>query len=79
VPLVRRSHLKTIVLFGLGIIALIWLFSGGSKHAASRTISGKPPVVVVTVFDDKYDNTAYSKHIEDNRIQYAEKHGKRLP
>lgn len=32
-------------------------------------------MVVVTVFDDKYDNTAYSQHIKDNRIQYAEKHG----
>lgn len=34
-------------------------------------------MVVVTVFDDKYDNTAYSQHIKDNRMQYAEKHGKK--
>ncbi|KAI0472387.1 galactosyl transferase GMA12/MNN10 family-domain-containing protein [Xylaria cf. heliscus] len=73
-PVIRRSHLKTILLFGLAIIGLIWLFSG-SKQKGPRQITGKPPVVVVTVFDDKYENTAYSKHIQDNRIQYAEKHG----
>ncbi|RWA11620.1 hypothetical protein EKO27_g3479 [Xylaria grammica] len=71
---IRRSQLKTIVLFGLVILGLIWLFSG-SKYKGPRPITGKPPVVVVTVFDDKYDNTAYSQHIKDNRIQYAEKHG----
>ncbi|KAI2642222.1 galactosyl transferase GMA12/MNN10 family-domain-containing protein [Xylaria nigripes] len=73
-PIVRRSHLKTIILLALGIISFIWLFSG-SKHKASRPITGKPPVVVVTVFDDKYDNTAYSQLIKDNRVHYAEKHG----
>ncbi|KAI0440979.1 galactosyl transferase GMA12/MNN10 family-domain-containing protein [Xylaria telfairii] len=73
-PVIRRSHLKTILLFGLAIVGLIWLFSG-SKHKGPHPITGKPPVVVVTVFDDKYGNTAYSKQIQDNRIQYAEKHG----
>lgn len=74
-PMVRRSQLKTILLFILAIVGLVWLFSG-SKPSGPRPITGKPLVVVVTVFDDKYDNTAYSQHIKDNRIQYAEKHGK---
>ncbi|KAI1117458.1 galactosyl transferase GMA12/MNN10 family-domain-containing protein [Nemania sp. NC0429] len=73
-PVIRRSHIKTILLFVLAISGIIWLFSG-SKHKGPRPLTGKPPVVVVTVFDDKYDNTAYSQHIKDNRIQYAEKHG----
>ncbi|KAI0506597.1 galactosyl transferase GMA12/MNN10 family-domain-containing protein [Xylaria bambusicola] len=73
-PVIRRSQLKTIVLFALAILGLIWLFSS-PKPSGPRRITGKPPVVVVTVFDDKYDNTAYSQHIKDNRIQYAEKHG----
>ncbi|KAI0542049.1 galactosyl transferase GMA12/MNN10 family-domain-containing protein [Xylaria digitata] len=72
--LLRKSQLKTIALFGLAVLGLIWLFSS-SKHKGPRVITGRPPVVVVTVFDDKYDNTAYSQHIKDNRIQYAEKHG----
>ncbi|KAI1431805.1 galactosyl transferase GMA12/MNN10 family-domain-containing protein [Xylaria sp. CBS 124048] len=73
-PLVRRSHLRTIILLGLGIIGLIWLFSG-PRHGRPRPITGKPPVVLVTVFDDKYENTAYSQLIKDNRFRYAEKHG----
>ncbi|KAI0806390.1 galactosyl transferase GMA12/MNN10 family-domain-containing protein [Xylaria sp. FL0064] len=74
IPVLRRSHVKTILLAGIAIFGLIWLLSG-PKHKGSRTITGKPPVVVVTVFDDKYDNTGYSQQIKDNRLQYAEKHG----
>ncbi|KAI1173063.1 galactosyl transferase GMA12/MNN10 family-domain-containing protein [Nemania sp. FL0916] len=73
-PRIRRSHLKTIILIALAIVGLIWLFSG-SSHKGRRSITGKPPVVIVTVFDDRYDNTAYSQHIKDNRVLYAEKHG----
>ncbi|KAI0407081.1 galactosyl transferase GMA12/MNN10 family-domain-containing protein [Xylaria palmicola] len=73
-PVLRRSQLKTILLIALAFLGIIWLFSGSTRRGP-RQITGKPPVVVVTVFDDKYENTAYSKHIRDNRIQYAEKHG----
>ncbi|KAI0203069.1 galactosyl transferase GMA12/MNN10 family-domain-containing protein [Astrocystis sublimbata] len=73
-PLIRRRHWKTVALAVLVIITLVWLFSG-SKSKGPRPVSGKPPVVVVTVFDDMYKNTAYSKQIEDNRIRYARKHG----
>ncbi|KAI1083940.1 glycosyltransferase family 34 protein [Whalleya microplaca] len=74
IPIIRRSHLRTIALFALAIIGLIWLFSGSSKHAR-HVITGKPPVVIVTVFDDKIESSAYTKNIKENRIQYAEKHG----
>ncbi|KAI1652091.1 glycosyltransferase family 34 protein [Daldinia loculata] len=75
IPRIRRSQLKPIAFFGLIIIGLIWVFSGSSKHAGHRAISGKPPVVLVTVFDDKNDNSVYIKNIRENRMQYAEKHG----
>ncbi|KAI1210310.1 glycosyltransferase family 34 protein [Annulohypoxylon truncatum] len=74
IPRIRRSHLRPIALFGLIIIGLIWLFSGSSKHT-KHTISGKPAVVLVTVFDEGSDNSAYHKNIRENRMQYAEKHG----
>ncbi|OTB05313.1 glycosyltransferase family 34 protein [Hypoxylon sp. CI-4A] len=74
IPRIRRSHAKSIVLFALAFIGLIWLLTGGSKHSSHHTISGKPPVVLVTVFDDN-DNSAYIQNIKENRMQYAEKHG----
>ncbi|KAI2632045.1 glycosyltransferase family 34 protein [Hypoxylon sp. NC1633] len=75
IPRLRKSHVRAIALFGLVIFGVIWLFSGGSKHGGRHTISGKPPVVLVTVFDDKNDNPLYIKNIRENRMQYAEKHG----
>ncbi|KAI0181478.1 glycosyltransferase family 34 protein [Hypoxylon sp. FL1284] len=74
IPRIRKSQLRSIALFGLVVIVLVWLFSGGSKHGKHHTISGKPSVVVVTVFDDN-DLSAYHKNIRENRLQYAEKHG----
>ncbi|KAI1266150.1 galactosyl transferase GMA12/MNN10 family-domain-containing protein [Xylariaceae sp. FL1019] len=78
-PMIRRSQVKTIALFLIFVLGIIFLFSGSSKQKArSRTITGKPPVVIVTVFDEKYANTAYSMQIKDNRQQYADKHGYKL-
>ncbi|EMR61794.1 putative glycosyltransferase family 34 protein [Eutypa lata UCREL1] len=75
-PTIRRRHLKSIALFGLAILALIWfLSSGGPRRHHERKISGKPPVVIVTVFNEKSDNVEYIKSIKENRLQYAEKHG----
>ncbi|KAI0137274.1 galactosyl transferase GMA12/MNN10 family-domain-containing protein [Xylariales sp. AK1849] len=78
IPALRRSRLKVIAAFGLAIIFLIWLFLGGSsKPYTQRVISGKPPVAIVTVFDEKSfsNNPEYLKSIKENREQYAEKHG----
>ncbi|CAJ2511598.1 Uu.00g072230.m01.CDS01 [Anthostomella pinea] len=72
---IRRRHLKPFAALALAVLGLIWLFSGGSKHKGGRVISGKPAVVVVTVFDGKYDNSPYIKSIRENRSRYAEKHG----
>lgn len=65
---------------GLAILFLIWLFSGSSgsrtkQSSSERVISGKPPVVIVTVFDEKSGNAEAIKNLKENRIQYAKKHG----
>lgn len=50
--------------------------SGSSSSSAhrSRTISGQPPVVLVTVFDNDL-NAEYLETLRQNRIEYAEAHG----
>lgn len=60
------------------VVALIWLFSGSSKSKSSpqRSISGKPPVVLVTAFEEKGVSADYIKSVKDNRKQYAAKHGR---
>ncbi|KAI0147755.1 galactosyl transferase GMA12/MNN10 family-domain-containing protein [Xylariaceae sp. FL1272] len=78
-PMIRRSQVKTIALFLVFVLCIIFLFSGSSKpKSGSRTITGKPPVVIVTVFDEKYANTGYSMQIKENRKQYADRHGYKL-
>ncbi|KAI1403717.1 glycosyltransferase family 34 protein [Hypoxylon fuscum] len=74
IPTIRRSHLRSIALIILAIFGLVWLFSGGSQHGVHHKMTGKPPVVLVTVFDDN-DASVYHRNIRENRVQYAEKHG----
>ncbi|KAK9417526.1 putative Alpha-1,2-galactosyltransferase C8D2.17 [Seiridium unicorne] len=81
IPPLRKLRPKTIAIGGLAILFLIWLFSGRSpKRSTSsprRVISGDPPVVIVTVFDEKLwaGQPEYLEDIKDNREQYAAKHG----
>ncbi|KXJ96564.1 galactosyl transferase GMA12/MNN10 family-domain-containing protein [Microdochium bolleyi] len=54
--------------------------SGGGGNTAApaarktRTISGQPPVVLVTVFDNN-QNVEYIEMLRQNRLAYAERHG----
>lgn len=77
-PVYRRNQLRVAGVVLLAVVALIWLFSGSSKSKSSsqRSISGKPPVVLVTAFEEKGVSADYIKSIKDNRKQYAAKHGK---
>ncbi|KAK5661483.1 hypothetical protein OQA88_11387 [Cercophora sp. LCS_1] len=77
-PGLRRSRLKVIAIAGLAFLLLIWLFSRPSSSQGlykGHIPSGKPPVVVLTVLDEKAYDKAYLDVIRENRIQYAEKHG----
>lgn len=78
-PGLRRSRLKVIALAGIAFLTLIWLLtrSGGSNRWKSpqHAPTGNPPVVLVTVLDEKKYSKNYIESIKENRIQYAEKHG----
>ncbi|KAK3946408.1 glycosyltransferase family 34 protein [Diplogelasinospora grovesii] len=82
----RRQGLKKIALVGLAVITFFYLISswtsGGSKRGYAgrpynpKKPSGKPPAVLVTVFDkDKKYSKAYIDTVKENRVQYAAKHG----
>lgn len=81
-PGLRRSRLKTIAIVGFAFIFLVWLFNRPSSSQGpykGHVPSGKPPVVLVTVLDEKGYDKAYLDVIRENRIQYAEKHGRMAP
>ena len=78
-PGIRRSRLRVIALAGLAFLALLYLLTrGGSRHGGgkSHTPSGNPPVVLVTVLDEAKFKKDYLDTIKENRIQYAQRHGK---
>lgn len=71
-----------IALVGLAFIAIIYLLSrasGRGGHGTRRAPSGKPPVVIVTVIDESdHYSKEYLDLVRENRIQYAEKHGRSI-
>ncbi|KAH8888297.1 hypothetical protein GQ53DRAFT_262430 [Thozetella sp. PMI_491] len=75
-PTLRRNRIRVIALGALAFFFLFYLLTRPSSHhaAVTRTPSGKPPVVLVTVFDNKASES-YIQSIKENRIQYANKHG----
>ncbi len=78
IPALRRGRTKLIALAGLAFITLIYLLtrSGGRQgQYKAHKPSGKPPVVLVTVFDESKFPREYTDLIKENRRQYAAKHG----
>lgn len=77
-PILRRLRKRTLLLGLLGIAGLIYLLLGPKRETPYRehVPSGKPPVVVVTVFDHSQYSTSYLESIRNNREQYAKRHGK---
>lgn len=65
--------MQTCALTACAIAALFFIVSAlwGGKGSIP---SGTPPVVIVTVLDPSY-NKEYIKNIQENRIEYAKKHG----
>ncbi|KAK7921150.1 glycosyltransferase family 34 protein [Apiospora marii] len=72
----RRNRIKFAAIAGLSIIFLIWLFSGGkTKHSPQRIITGTPPVVIVTAFEEKTVGSEFIRNAKSNRREYAKMHG----
>lgn len=80
IPTLRRGRLKTIAVVATIIIGSFWivskLFSSGARgESVVRRPSGDPPVVLVTVLDERKHGMAHSQNIRENREQYAKRHG----
>jgi len=70
----------------LFLITLFYLLSGSGGLGSSRSSSGKripklaptghPPVVLVTVLDDRKFSKGYLEMVKENRERYAEMHGR---
>jgi mannan polymerase II complex MNN11 subunit len=77
-PSLRRSRLKVVAAGGLTFFILLYLLIRGSRNGAYRSYvpTGNPPVVLVSTFDEMQYPKSFVDMIKENRIQYAEKHGK---
>jgi mannan polymerase II complex MNN11 subunit len=76
--MLRRSRVQAIILGLCALIAVLFTIShifGGSDGIPS----GAPPVVIVTVLDKDHYSTAYLNGVQQNRIEYARKHGEQDP
>jgi mannan polymerase II complex MNN11 subunit len=81
-PGLRRSRVKLIAVAGFFFLSVIYLLTRpSSQHAAptQRAPRGTPPVVLVTVLDESKYSKAYLETVKQNRLQYAEKHGRPIP
>ncbi|KAJ5662756.1 hypothetical protein N7462_011682 [Penicillium macrosclerotiorum] len=76
-PLYRKKQLKTVALFALAILSILYLishlFSLGSTSIA--TPAGTAGVVIVTVLDRQRFSDSYINKIVTNREDYAKRHG----
>src|SRR3569833_4214 len=76
----RRSRVKVIALAGLAFVGLLFLILRPGQKTSHPSLSqhipsGKPPAVLVTVYDETNYPKSYLDTVRDNRRQYAEKHG----
>ncbi|KAM5350477.1 hypothetical protein ACJ41O_006982 [Fusarium nematophilum] len=77
IPMLRRRRLRTILLFLLAGVGCMWLLirAKGPTPYREHVPSGNPPVVVLTVLDNRQYGSTYLQSIQDNRELYAAKHG----
>lgn len=80
-PLLRRTRLRLVLVGVLAVIGVLYLLTGrkATDPYHEHIPSGSPPVVIVTIVDPTQYSTAYLKTIEQNRKDYAEKHGTCAP
>ncbi|ROT43259.1 family 34 glycosyltransferase [Sodiomyces alkalinus F11] len=78
IPTLRKGRLKSIAVIATIIIGSFWIISKlfDSRDAPLfRRPSGNPPVVLVTVLDERKHGMGHSQSIRENREQYAKRHG----
>lgn len=77
IPQYRRKQLKTIALFAIAVLSILYLLS--HLYSSSSTSIGAPAgtagVVIVTLLDRDRLSESYINKIVANREDYAKRHG----
>ncbi|WEW60825.1 putative alpha-1,6-mannosyltransferase mnn11 [Emydomyces testavorans] len=74
----RRRQLKTVGIFGLVVISVLFLLSrifSSSGSSSSTIVASGPKVVLVTVLDEQNSSDKYIQRIKQNREDYVKRHG----
>lgn len=78
-PILRRSRTKLFLFIFAVVGTILFLILRPSnkryRSAPSHVPSGKPPAVIVTVFDETNYKKPYLDMVRQNRFDYAKKHG----
>ncbi|KAF4976164.1 hypothetical protein FZEAL_7142 [Fusarium zealandicum] len=76
-PFPRRNRKRVFTLLFLAVVGILWILlrSTGQTPYHEHVPTGKPPVVILTVLDNRQYSTAYLDSIRENREQYAARHG----
>ncbi|KAF4464496.1 alpha-12-galactosyltransferase [Fusarium albosuccineum] len=77
IPVFLRRFRRRTLLIILAVITCLWLLFGsrGERPYHEHVPSGSPPVVILTVLDNRQYSSAYLKSIQNNRELYASRHG----
>lgn len=76
-PLYRRKQLKTVAIFAVAFLALLYLLSHlySSTSTYISAPAGTAGVVIVTLLDRERMSESYVNKIIANREDYAKRHG----
>lgn len=76
-PYYRKKQLKTLALFGIAILSILYLLSQlfSSSSTSLATPAGTAGVVIVTLLDRDNLSENYIHKVVTNREDYAKRHG----
>ena len=76
-PLYRRKQLKTVALFAVAILSILYLLTHlySSNTTSIAAPAGTAGVVIVTLLDREHFSESYISKIKANREDYAKRHG----